>query len=140
MSKLAMAEPIGSVVLNGIFDRFPDSRIGMMESGAGCFSWYAEYCGHTREQQRFWTDSVIGKLPSWYMNRNVWGSFIPYRTGILMPDLPGGRNLMWSSDYPHFETRFPNSHAIIKRAFAGVEHKEIQDVICNNAEKLLRIS
>lgn len=35
MSKLAMAEPIGIFIFNGIFDRFPDLRIGSMESGRG---------------------------------------------------------------------------------------------------------
>ncbi len=35
MSKLAMAEPIGIFIHNGIFDRFPDLRIGSMEFGSG---------------------------------------------------------------------------------------------------------
>jgi predicted TIM-barrel fold metal-dependent hydrolase len=140
MSKLNMAEPIGIFIFNGIFDRFPDLRIGSMESGVGWFAWYAEYCDRTWEKQRYWTDSVIDRLPSSYMDSNVWGSFIQDRTGILARDLPGGRNIMWSSDYPHSETTFPNSHAIIKRDFAGVPDKDIQDIICNNAKKFLRIS
>ncbi|HEX8057279.1 MAG TPA: amidohydrolase family protein [Novosphingobium sp.] len=140
MSKLAMAEPIGIFIFNGIFDRFPDLRIGSMESGVGWFSWYAEYCDRTWEKQRYWTESVIDKLPSYFMDQNVWGSFIQDRAGILLRDLPGGKNIMWSSDYPHSETTFPNSHAIIKRDFAGVPDKDIQDIVCNNAKRLLRIS
>jgi predicted TIM-barrel fold metal-dependent hydrolase len=54
--------------------------------------------------------------------------------------LPGGKNIMWSSDYPHSETTFPNSHAIIERDFAGVPDADIRDIICNNAKRLLRIS
>ena len=140
MSKLAMAEPIGIFVFNGIFDRFPDLRIATMESGVGWFAWYAEYADRTWEKQRYWMDSPIDKLPSWYMDQNVWGSFIQDRTGILARDLPGGKNIMWSSDYPHSETTFPNSHAIIRRDFAGVPEAAIRDIICNNAKKLLRIS
>jgi predicted TIM-barrel fold metal-dependent hydrolase len=140
MSKLNMAEPIGIFIFNGIFDRFPDLRIGSMESGVGWFAWYAEYCDRTWEKQRYWTESVIDRLPSSYMDSNVWGSFIQDRTGILSRDLPGGRNIMWSSDYPHSETTFPNSHEIIKRDFAGVPDEDIQDIICNNAKKFLRIS
>jgi predicted TIM-barrel fold metal-dependent hydrolase len=140
MSKLNMAEPLGIFIFNGVFDRFPDLRIGSMESGVGWFAWYAEYCDRTWEKQRYWTDSVIDKLPSYFMDQNIWGSFIQDRTGILARDLPGGRNIMWSSDYPHSETTFPNSHAIIKRDFAGVPDKDIQDIICNNAKRFLRIS
>lgn len=139
MSKVNMAEPLGIFIFNGIFERFPDLRIGSMESGVGWFAWYAEYCDRTWEKQRFWTESVIDKLPSYYMDQNIWGSFIQDRTGILNRNLPGGRNIMWSSDYPHSETTFPRSHEVIKRDFAGVPDKDIQDIICNNARRLLRL-
>jgi predicted TIM-barrel fold metal-dependent hydrolase len=139
MSKVAMAEPIGIFIYNGIFDRFPDLRIGMMESGVGWFAWYAEYCDRTWEKQRYWTESVIDNPPSFYMDRNVWGSFIQDRTGILLRDQPGGRNIMWSSDYPHSETTFPNSHAVIRRDFAGVPDDDVRDIICNNAKRFLRL-
>jgi predicted TIM-barrel fold metal-dependent hydrolase len=139
MSKVAMAEPIGIFIFNGIFDRFPDLRIGMMESGVGWFAWYAEYADRTWEKQRFWTESVIDKPPSHYMDQNVWGSFIQDRTGILLRDLPGGRNIMWSSDYPHSETTVPNSHEVIKRDFAGVPEADIRAIIHDNARKFLRL-
>lgn len=139
MSKLAMAEPIGIFIHNGIFDRFPDLRIGSMESGVGWFAWYAEYNDRTWEKQRFWTESVIKNPPSYYMDQNVWGSFIQDRSGILLRNQPGGRNIMWSSDYPHSETTFPRSHEVIKRDFAGVPDEDIRDIICNNAKRLLRL-
>jgi predicted TIM-barrel fold metal-dependent hydrolase len=140
MSKVNMAEPLGIFIFNGIFERFPDLRIGSMESGVGWFAWYAEYCDRTWEKQRWWTDSVIDKLPSYYMDQNIWGSFIQDRAGIALRDFPGGRNQMWSSDYPHSETTFPNSHAVIRRDFAGVPIDTVQDISCNNAKRLLRIS
>jgi predicted TIM-barrel fold metal-dependent hydrolase len=140
MSKLAMAEPIGIFIHNGIFDRFPDLRIGSMESGVGWFAWFAEYNDRVWEKQRFWTESPIKHTPSFYMDQNIWGSFIQDRAGIIQRDLPGGRNIMWSSDYPHSETTFPKSHDIIRRDFAGVPDADIRDIICNNAKRLLRIS
>ena len=139
MSKVAMAEPIAIFIFNGIFERFPELRIGSMESGVGWFAWFTEYTTRTWEKQRFWTESVIDKPPSYYMDQNVWGSFIQDRAGIMQRDLPGGRNIMWSSDYPHSETTFPNSHAVIKRDFEGVPHDDIRDIICNNAKRLLRL-
>ena len=139
MSKVNMAEPIGIFIFNGIFERFPDLRIGSMESGVGWFAWYAEYCDRTWEKQRYWTESVIDKLPSYYMDQNVWGSFIQDRAGILARDLPGGRNIMWSSDYPHSETTFPRSHEVIKRDCAGLPREDVRDIICNNARRMLRL-
>ena len=139
MSKLAMAEPIGVFIFNCIFDRFPKLRMASIESGIGWFAWFAEYMDRTWEKQRYWTESALKNPPSYYMDNNVWGSFINDRTGILLRNQPGGRNIMWSSDYPHSETTFPNSHQVILRDFEGVPEDDIRDIICNNAKKFLRV-
>jgi predicted TIM-barrel fold metal-dependent hydrolase len=140
MSKMAMAEPLGIFIYNGIFDRFPDLRIGSMESGVGWFAWYAEYNDRTWEKQRFWTESPLKNPPSYYMDKNIYGSFIQDRTGILCRNLPGGKNIMWSSDYPHSETTFPRSREIILRDFEGVPEEDVRAIINDNARKLLGLS
>lgn len=139
MSKLSMAEPIAIFIFNAIFQRFPKLRIASVESGVGWFAWFTEYITRTWEKQRFWTESPLTESPAYYMDNNVWGSFIQDRTGILNRDLPGGKNIMWSSDYPHSETTFPNSREIILRDFEGIPDADIQDIICNNAKKLYRL-
>jgi predicted TIM-barrel fold metal-dependent hydrolase len=136
MSKLSMAEPIAIFIFNGILQRFPQLRIGTIESGVGWFAWFAEYCDRTWEKQRFWTESTLSEKPSFYMDRNVYGSFIQDRAGILNRGLPGCRNIMWSSDYPHSETTFPRSREVILRDFAGVPEADTRDIICNIARKL----
>jgi predicted TIM-barrel fold metal-dependent hydrolase len=137
MTKVAMAEPISIFIFHCVFDRFPNLRIGSIESGVGWMSWLAEYADRTWEKQRFWTESKLKNPPSYYMDRNIYGSFIQDRGGILNHDRPGGKNIMWSSDYPHSETTFPRSHDIIKRDFAGVPETAIKDIICNNARRML---
>ncbi len=140
MSKMAMAEPLGIFIYNGIFDRFPDLRVGSMESGVGWFAWFAEYNDRTWEKQRFWTESPLKNPPSYYMDTNIYGSFIQDRTGILCRNLPGGKNIMWSSDYPHSETTFPRSREIILRDFEGVPEEDVRAIINDNARKLLGLS
>lgn len=136
MSKMAMAEPIAIFIFNAIFQRFPDLRIASVESGVGWFAWFTEYITRTWEKQRFWTESPLTEPPSYYMDRNVYGSFIQDRTGILNRNLPGGRNIMWSSDYPHSETTFPNSRQVILRDFEGIPADDVRDIICNTARGL----
>lgn len=140
MSKMAMAEPLGIFIYNGIFDRFPDLRVGSMESGVGWFAWFAEYNDRTWEKQRYWTESPLKNPPSYYMDTNIYGSFIQDRTGILCRNLPGGKNIMWSSDYPHSETTFPRSREIILRDFEGVPEEDVRAIINDNARKLLGLS
>ncbi len=139
MSKTAMAEPIGIFIFSGIFQRFPKLRLASAESGVGWFAWYAEYCDRTWEKQRYWTESPLTEPPSYYMDNNVYGSFIQDRVGILNRHQPGGKNIMWSSDYPHSETTFPRSRQIILRDCDGIPHGEVQDIICNNTKRFFRL-
>lgn len=136
MSKLAMAEPVAILIYNGVFQRFPKLRLVIVESGVGWMSWMAEYMDRTWERQRFWMDSPLTDKPSVYMDRNVYGSFIHDRIGIVNRDLPGGRNIMWSSDYPHSETSFPNSRQVIERDFAGVPEQDVRAIVCDTARRV----
>jgi predicted TIM-barrel fold metal-dependent hydrolase len=136
MSKVAMIEPIAIAIFNGIFQRFPTLRLASVESGVGWMAWVSEYMDRTWEKQRFWTESPLKEKPSFFMDRNVYASFIQDRTGVLNRNLPGGHNIMWSSDYPHSETTFPNSHDIIARDFEGIPEKDIRDITFNRAKHL----
>jgi predicted TIM-barrel fold metal-dependent hydrolase len=139
MSKLAMAEPVAIAIYNGIFQKYPKLRLVTVESGVGWMSWMAEYMDRTWEKQRFWTESTLKEKPSFFMDRNVYASFIHDRTGILMRDLPGGGNIMWSSDYPHSETSFPHSHEVIARDFEGIPEKDINDIVCERARRVYSV-
>jgi predicted TIM-barrel fold metal-dependent hydrolase len=66
----------------------------------------------------------------------MWREYLPANLRELAPYKMVGRNIMWSSDYPHSETTFPRSHEIIIRDFEGIPEKDIRDICCNRAKKL----
>ena len=140
MSKVSMIEPIAIMIFNGIFQRFPKLRLASVESGVGWMAWAAEYMDRTWEKQRYWTDSPISEKPSFFMDRQVYASFIQDRTGVLCRDLPGARNILWSSDYPHSETTFPHSRDIIARDFEGIPVADVQDITANRARQLYGVA
>lgn len=140
MSKVAMIEPVAIFIFNGLFQKFPKLRLVTVESGVGWMAWVTEYMDRTWEKQRYWTDSVLTEPPSFFMDRNVYGSFINDRVGILNRDLPGGRNIMWSSDYPHSETTFPHSRDVIARDFAGIPEQDVRDIVCDRAKRVYFVS
>ena len=139
MSKVTMAEPIAIAIFSGIFQRFPTLRFVTVESGVGWFAFAAEYMDRTWEKQRYWTESKLTEKPSFYMDRNVFGSFINDRLGILNRNAPGGGNIMWSSDYPHSETSFPNSAVVISRDFEGVSETDIREIVCERARRVYSV-
>jgi predicted TIM-barrel fold metal-dependent hydrolase len=139
LTKVAMAEPITILLFGGVFLRFPALKFVTVESGVGWFAWLAEYMDATWERQRFWTKSPLVERPSFYMDQNVYGSFINDAVGVANRNLPGGKNIMWSSDYPHSETTYPHSREVIAKTFKGVPESDKRDIICSRAKALFRV-
>ena len=139
MSKFAMCEPFAQMIHGGVFDRFPDLKIAAVEAGSGWMAFAADYMDRTWEKQRYWTGSTIKHAPSHYFEENIYTSFIHDRVGIYNRHLPGGKNIMWSTDYPHSETTWPNSQEWIDRLFEGVPEDEKHMILSENARKLFRI-
>ena len=133
MSKLCMAEPLAILVFGGVFDRFPDLRFGAIESGSGWVAFVAEYMDNIYDSQRPWLKLDLKMRPSDYFDRNIYTSFIRDPVGISNRKLKGGSNMMWSTDYPHSETTWPQSRAMIDWQFDGVPEDEIRPIVHDNA-------
>jgi len=140
MSKLCMAEPLAILVFGGVFDRFPDLRFGAIESGSGWVAYAAEYMDAIYDNQRHWLDLELQHKPSEYFDRNIYTSFIRDREAIRNRDLPGGRNMMWSTDYPHSETTWPDSRATLQWQFGDVPEAEIRPIVRDNALRFYGLS
>ena len=139
MSKFAMGETIAIMIYGGLFDKFPDLKLASVESGVGWFAFAANYMDETWNKQRHWVNSTIKHEPSYYWDRNIYGSFIHDRAGIEMRHFKGAGNIMWSSDYPHSETTYPNSQKVIDTLFEGIPEADKYEIVCGRARKLFNI-
>jgi predicted TIM-barrel fold metal-dependent hydrolase len=136
MSKLAMAEPIAIMTLGGVFMRHPELKFVSVESGVGWFGFVAAYMDKIWQKHRHWTGNKLKEAPSFYMDRQVYGTFLEETVGLILRNEPGGRNIMWSSDYPHSETSWPNSRQVIERVFATLPAAEKRRMVCDIAKSL----
>jgi predicted TIM-barrel fold metal-dependent hydrolase len=139
MSKFAMGEVVSILIYGGVFDRFPDLRFATIESGGGWMAFASDYMDRTWEKQRYWIGSELKNPPSYYMDRNIFTSFIHDRVAIETRHLPGAKNIMWSTDYPHSETTFPDSAQWIERIFAGVPEADKHMILAERARRFFRI-
>jgi len=139
MSKLAMAEPIATMVFGGVFMRHPDLKFVSVESGVGWFAFVASYMDKIWKKHKHWTGSELKEAPSFYMNRQVYGTFLEETAGLLLRNEPGGANIMWSSDYPHSETSWPNSKEVIDRTMSHLSAAERKQLVYGTAKALYRL-
>jgi predicted TIM-barrel fold metal-dependent hydrolase len=139
-SKLAMAEVVVHFVMSGILPAHPDLKLVSVESGVGWMAFAAEYLDNTWHKHRHTTNSPITIEPSNYMDRQVYGTFLEDAAGVQNRNLKGGRNIMWSSDYPHSETTWPNSKESIERSLKDVPADEAYRIVAGNAKSLYNLS
>jgi len=136
MTKLEMAGALSDLVFGGVLQRWPALRVVSVEAYVGWLPFVVEYMDHTAKVHGWWNDCGLAEPPSAYLRRQVSATFIDDPVGLRERHVLGVDNLMWSSDYPHGESTFPDSRGFVARAFADVPADETRRIVCENARRL----
>lgn len=135
----ASVQPIGNMVFTGVFDRFPNLNVISVESNFGWAPFVFEQSDDQDRRQKSWDQWQIKRKPSDYWRENIYYTFLEDRYGIQNRHETGVDKLLWSSDYPHSVTLFPESRKYIDAMFAGVPEEEKQMMLSGNARRLYKI-
>ncbi|HEV8063846.1 MAG TPA: amidohydrolase family protein, partial [Acidimicrobiales bacterium] len=137
--------PLWSLILSGVFDRFPGVRLVLAEQGCGWIgnalevmdSHYRQIAGGGIGELRFLAPQRLERLPSQYWETNcaVAASFL-HKDDCDRRHRIGTDHIMWGSDYPHAEGTFPFSKEALALTFAGVDRAEVQAMLAGNAARL----
>lgn len=100
---LEMMTAAASMIMCGPCDRFPQLRVGFLESGGG---WMAGWLD--RMDRHFddlgMNDTGLAARPSEIFRRQCFVSFEPVEKSLaLLADYIGAENILWATDYPHFD-------------------------------------
>ncbi len=99
---------LAGLVYGGVLERHPDLRVLVLECGGG---WIAHWMDRFDEFLDAYDWALPAKLslaPSEYFRRQCVISFDPgERTMGAMAELAGEDNLIWASDFPHSDARYP---------------------------------
>jgi predicted TIM-barrel fold metal-dependent hydrolase len=139
VNKAAMAEPIAVFIFGGILQRHPKLKLVSVESGVGWMAFLVPWLDNVFGRHRYHTKSPLTELPSFYFHRQVYGTFIEDEVGIRNRDIIGVDNIMWSSDYPHINSSWPESQASIQRHFKDCTPEETQKMVGGNAARLYHL-
>lgn len=136
MTALSVGEPLGMWILGGVFERFPRLKVVFVEPGLGWVAWWIYIVDDMRQRQGY-EFPALKELPSFYFHRNVFLTFIeePDAVQHLRPRL-GVENMMWSTDYPHPVTAWPNSRKIVAEQFFGVPAADRELIVHGNAARV----
>ena len=132
---------LATMVIGGVFMRFPDLRVVSAENDCGWAPYFMERMDYitTNKRRRTYQNYAIkdgGLLPSDYLKNNVRFTFQRDASAVYIRGLLGPNSLMWASDYPHNDSTWPNSQQMIDSLFAGVPDDERRRIVAGNAAAL----
>jgi predicted TIM-barrel fold metal-dependent hydrolase len=118
---------------NGVFDRFPDLRLVFVEVDSSWTPYLREQLDDRYLRTAPAARARNARLPSEYFADNIHTTFITDPYAIPNRHYIGLSQMMWSSDYPHTGSDWPNSWKTINEYFAGVPDDEKHQLLAGNA-------
>ncbi len=135
MTALMTGEALGMWIMSGTLERFPELKLVFVEPGLGWVAWYLYIIDDLVQRQGYRFE--LQELPSFYFHRNMSLTYIDEPDAIqLLRHRIGIDNILWSTDYPHPVTSWPDSKSLIERSFAGVPAEEREAILSGNAARV----
>jgi predicted TIM-barrel fold metal-dependent hydrolase len=126
-------------IVSGIFDRLPQLRLYYAETHLGWIPYAMQELDDIYEEYGLWTGVELQHEPSWYLrNHFAWG-FMTDAIGVKQRQIIGIEGCMWSTDFPHANTDWPYSRAVIEEVFAGIPSDETYQMTCRNAVRFFHL-
>ena len=135
---------LAHMIYSGVFERHPKLQMGSIEMELSWAPHFLDRLDYTYTQRPpgevyGWHRYKEDMLPSDYFHRNVFVAFQEDGLGIRDRQIIGVDNLMWGSDYPHFESTFPRSQEIIEEILAECTGEEKAKIVGGNAARVYHL-
>jgi predicted TIM-barrel fold metal-dependent hydrolase len=129
-------------VFSGLCSRFPDLKIVMSEGGIGWVPMVLDRLDHYFEVHRgtelmdAWDDDQLA--PAEILQRNFWFCVLEETSVLPLMDRIGVENLVVEMDYPHADSTWPNTQAVLHDLLAGRPDDVVRSICYENAARLFR--
>ena len=132
---------VSDLMFSGMFRKFPDLKIVLVEANIGWIPTLLEQCDDMFYRYRFFTEAS-GKMamPSEVFHRHFWATFLIDSVGMDLRHRLNTSHIMWSTDYPHTASNWPNSRQVIDKQFHGLPHAQVKQFLHSNCKTLYNLN
>ncbi|HVM94884.1 MAG TPA: amidohydrolase family protein, partial [Candidatus Acidoferrales bacterium] len=129
---------VARMIFSGMLERFPRLKIVLVEANIGWIPAMLEQTDDMFLRYRWFTETAqtLPAMPSRVFHRNFWATFMIDTVGLELRHRLNVDHLMWSTDYPHTGTDWPNSRVTIERLFRGLPSGEVKRMLHDNCKAL----
>jgi predicted TIM-barrel fold metal-dependent hydrolase len=124
---------------SGVLADHPDLHFVFVETNAGWLSWAMGTLDHYTgafKKNAGWVRPVLPEPPSYYMKRQLHGTFQIDEVAVAMVEKTGTQALMWGSDYPHMEGTYPHSRQTVEELLGHLEPSVARAIVQGTAAQL----
>jgi predicted TIM-barrel fold metal-dependent hydrolase len=138
LPSLGLAEVLGLWLLSGTLERYPKLKIVFVEPGLYWVPGYLQAMDK-RFEGGVYSVPAIHTKPSEIFRRQIALTFMDDKAGLRLRHDIGIENILWSTDFPHPATTWPNSRAVVDRLMDGVPDAERKLMCEANAARIYHL-
>jgi predicted TIM-barrel fold metal-dependent hydrolase len=125
-------------VNSGVFDRFPTLQVAMVETDAGWVPYVKEQMDNRYRRRTPGKVVRTKRVPSQVIDDHFTYTILTDRFALANRHRIGVDKLLWSSDFPHTGSDWPESWKRIDAEFDGMDPAERHAILAGNAQRLYR--
>jgi uncharacterized protein len=132
---------IAYITAGGVCERFPNAKFIFLEANGGWLVPWLERLDHHAEKFS-WDVPWLKMKPSEYFRRQCWISFDPDESMLAFTansPLCGADRIIWASDYPHPDAKFPGVTRELTEALEGLTPEQQRQITSESARALYGI-
>ena len=129
------------ITSGGVCERFPGAKFIFLEANGGWLVPWLERLDH-HSKKFSWDVPWLKMLPSEYFRRQCWISFDPDESMLEVTaksPLCGADRIIWASDYPHPDAKFPGVTEELTEALGGLSFEQKRAITSESAIALYGI-
>jgi predicted TIM-barrel fold metal-dependent hydrolase len=132
---------IGTFIFGGVFERHPRLKLVCVEADAGWVPHFMYRMDHAYERHRYWLPSgTLSRKPSEYFREHVYTTFQDDWVAFNVTALCNVRRLLWANDFPHSDSTWPNSQALLAEHAAHLSEADRARLLHDNVSELYGLS
>jgi uncharacterized protein len=138
----AFYQPFVGLFSYGVLERRPNLRVVLAESGTGWIPFTVQemdYRYHQVLDRGAPADFALTKPPSEVFKKQVWATYQQDLVGLHLIPFFGEGHMMWASDYPHPDSTWPHSRAVLDREMAHLDPEMRQKITRENAKTFYQL-
>ncbi|NIO07570.1 MAG: amidohydrolase family protein [Deltaproteobacteria bacterium] len=128
------------LIFSGVLERNSKLKVVSVENEIGWMPFWLGQCDKSFRRHRHSGSLPISKTPSEYFNQQVYAAFFNDHVGGRLFSWWGCDNCMWSNDYPHQNSTWPNSRDVIARDMGHLAAADRTKLLNSNVRTLYNLN